>query len=174
MLRCFLDSLPLLGPVTTPSKLLSRTRPTDNNHRSQHFVAGDSSRGQQSKIPTRKALSGNSNSSPARTSDSAQPRIPLPSRRWCHRRRRSRFAGCPGRLLLSPPIVLPAHRLGGDSLASTCRKSIVRNGRSLTIISTVEYHRSNQSMKPTPPLRLRLRLTPLFCLEWRGGLSFSR
>jgi hypothetical protein len=34
--------------------------------------------------------------------------------------------------------------------------------------------RSNQSMKPTPPLAMRLRRNATFCFTWRGDLSLSR
>ena len=33
---------------------------------------------------------------------------------------------------------------------------------------------SNQSMKPTPPLAMRLRRNATFCFKWRGDLSLSR
>ena len=33
---------------------------------------------------------------------------------------------------------------------------------------------SNQSMKPTPPLALRLRANATFCFKWRGGSALSR
>ena len=52
--------------------------------------------------------------------------------------------------------------------------SAARFGRKRELIWSRAPQTSNQSMKPTPPLAMRLRGNASFCFKWRGGLSLSR